>query len=209
MTVRNRQRVEPTPNVGTARHRVDEHLKGVVERHVLEVDNLKEMRIREINARREVEQELEVVKEKQRKDEEEVMKLRSQLKELSMEKRRHAAGTNLKSKLDEATRLSSKKTEKGKQAATPRAATDQRDIFLKDARRVLKNLTKKELLVICEEEGVDYVKLDTTKKLIANLRADRAVEAGKGERNGVTIQEVSDDGGGGNQQENGDVSTDS
>ncbi|GBG79508.1 hypothetical protein CBR_g29655 [Chara braunii] len=64
VTAQTRPRMASTPATATAKRGVDDNLKGVVERHIHEVDLLKEMRVREVNERREVQQELERVKDK-------------------------------------------------------------------------------------------------------------------------------------------------
>ncbi|GBG88496.1 hypothetical protein CBR_g47966 [Chara braunii] len=74
--MRIRPRVTPSQVTGTGKKKADEHLKGVVERHVMEVDMLKELRLKELNGRREAEQELEKLKEKHERDQREIERLR-------------------------------------------------------------------------------------------------------------------------------------
>ncbi|GBG69809.1 hypothetical protein CBR_g4638 [Chara braunii] len=80
---RVRSRVTPAVTPG-ATGRVNPQIKAMVERHQQEVDLLKEMRLREVNARKESEEEIE--------------RLRNSLAKLDSAKKR--GGTNLKSKLD-------------------------------------------------------------------------------------------------------------
>ncbi|GBG81969.1 hypothetical protein CBR_g34150 [Chara braunii] len=97
---RVRARASPAETPSTSK-RVDGMLKGVVERHQMEVDMLREARLKEVNAR--IESELEVER------------LKSALEKLEMEKK---TKTNLKARLDEAAGTSTKKKE-GKSQGTP------------------------------------------------------------------------------------------
>ncbi|GBG61096.1 hypothetical protein CBR_g19172 [Chara braunii] len=194
--MRTRPRMTPTLISGTGKKKIDENLKSVVEQHALEVDTLKEMRLRELNARREAEQKLEKLREKHKNDDQEIKRLREEMNKLEMEKKHKTVGTNLKSKLDEAAGGSVRKTDRGKKVETPADAICKRDVMLKDARHQLRNMTK-EILVICEKEGMEYTKLDATKEEVAKLRVDKVVEGDHDEEQGdcgVPIHEVPDDG---------------
>ncbi|GBG71510.1 hypothetical protein CBR_g8927 [Chara braunii] len=178
----NDARVRPkvTPVVApSVAGKVNMQLKGLVERHKWEVDMLKEMRLREVNARKE--------------SEEEVERLKVEMARLETGKR--PKGTNLKAKLDEAVGVSSKK-DKGKCLVSPAKQACQREVFVREARKQLRNLKKEDIVGICKKEGVEYTTLNPTKEAIAQLRADRArLDACKDDVNGVSVVEVTEDGG--------------
>ncbi|GBG84243.1 hypothetical protein CBR_g38214 [Chara braunii] len=185
-----------SPNAG----RVNLELKGIVERHQLEVDHLKEMRLREINARRESEEEVERLKEA-------MAKLGTGVK---------TKGTNLKSKLDAAAGVSTRKASVRiadnvvdasgrkchKVAKSPAVQINSRDAFLRDVRKDLRKKNKEEILSMCEKEGVVYSTLEPTKEAIAQVRTARAFdkdERGKGKVDSVV--DVSDEAGGNSDKE--------
>ncbi|GBG86730.1 hypothetical protein CBR_g41795 [Chara braunii] len=93
--------------------RMNTQLKGLVERHQREVELLKEMRLREVNARKESEEEVEWLKEQMAR----------------MEDGGRVRGTNLKTKMDEVAGTSVGK-DKGKKSVTPTTKANQRDVFL-------------------------------------------------------------------------------
>ncbi|GBG87070.1 hypothetical protein CBR_g44526 [Chara braunii] len=179
--------------------RVNLDLKGIVERHQMEVDHLKEMRLREVNARKEPEEEIGRLKEA-------MAKLGTRVK---------AKGTNLKAKLDDAAGVSMRKTSlrisddaggasvrKGKAADNPTVQINNRDAFLCDARKDLRKKNKEEILAICEKEGLTYSTLEPAKEAIAHLRTARAFdkdERGKGKAN--LVVEVSEEAGGSSDKE--------
>ncbi|GBG84442.1 hypothetical protein CBR_g38727 [Chara braunii] len=137
--------------------RVNGQLKAIVERHQQEVDLLKEMRLKEVNARKE--------------SEEEVERLKEAMARLGTS--RKTKGTNLRTRLDEVAGPSSRK-DKGKAPASPDTQAVDRDVLLKNARRQLRNLKKDDVVAFCEKEGITYTKLDLTKEAIAQRRAGRA-----------------------------------
>ncbi|GBG82216.1 hypothetical protein CBR_g34498 [Chara braunii] len=98
---RVRTRVTPAASPGPT-GRVNAQLKEMVERHQREVDLLKEMRLREVNAR---------------KESKEVEKLKKEAM-VRLETGRKTGGTNLKSRLDDVVGSSAKK-DKGKCVVTP------------------------------------------------------------------------------------------
>ncbi|GBG62073.1 hypothetical protein CBR_g28549 [Chara braunii] len=140
---------------------------------------LKEMRLWEVNAMKE--------------SEEEVKRLKVAMAKLGTEKK--TKGTNLKARLNEAVGTSSKK-DKGKCPLTPAEQACKREVFVREARKQLGNLKKEDIMGICEKEGIEYTKLDPTKEAIVQLRADRAgLDANKDDVNGVSVVEVTKDGG--------------
>ncbi|GBG90097.1 hypothetical protein CBR_g50190 [Chara braunii] len=154
------------------------------------------MRLIELNGRRVVEQELERAREKQKEDERELERLIAEMSKLEMEKKFRCGDTNLKTKLDEVAGCSARKTDKGKKLAG--SVLSKRDRILRDERKNLRNLTKKEVMVICEKEGIEYSKMETTKEEIANMRTERLMEQEQDENDearAVTIHEVDGDGG--------------
>ncbi|GBG68229.1 hypothetical protein CBR_g2780 [Chara braunii] len=148
---RVRPKVTPVIVPSTA-GKVNMQLKGLVERHQREVDLLKEMRLRKVNA--------------QKESEEEVERLKEAMARLGTT--RKLRGTNLKTKLDEAVGGASLK-DKGKRPVSPAEQACQRDVFVREARKQLRNLRKEEVIAICEKEGIEYTKLDPTKEAIVQL----------------------------------------
>ncbi|GBG67487.1 hypothetical protein CBR_g622 [Chara braunii] len=166
--------------------RVDEHLKGIVERHQKEVELLKEMCLKEVNARKESELEIE--------------RLKEEMKRLEMENRAKTR-SNLKTRLDEVAGPSARKTKKSDVAGLAQSTEkdvdlNSKDAFLRAARKQLRGKKKEEVISICEKEGVTYTTLDPTKEAIAQKRTsrafdDRGADLGKGKE--VSTHVVSDD----------------
>ncbi|GBG73726.1 hypothetical protein CBR_g17066 [Chara braunii] len=159
--------------------RVNIQLKDIVERHQREVELLKEMRAREVKARKE--------------SEDEVDRLKNEMARLNTGRR--SKGTDLRRKMDEAV----VPTTKGKTVVDVVDHVMQRDVFLRAAGKELRGKRKEEVIDICDKEGVEYTTLDPTKEAIAQGRADRAVgvdlDDGKGKGKDDTVVEVTDDGG--------------
>ncbi|GBG60226.1 hypothetical protein CBR_g3469 [Chara braunii] len=159
--------------------RVDVQLKNIVERHKREVELLKEMRAREVKARKE--------------SEDEVDRLKNEMARLNT--RRRLKGTNLRRKMDEA----AVPTTKGKTVVDLVDHAMQRDVFLRAARKELRGKRKEKVIDICDKEGVEYTTLDPTTEAIAQGRADRAVgvdlDDSKGKGKEDIVVEVTDDGG--------------
>ncbi|GBG81394.1 hypothetical protein CBR_g32068 [Chara braunii] len=192
-TTQARVRPRVTPLASPVVRLVDNQLKGIVDRHKEEVELLKEMRLKEVKARKD--------------SEEEVERLKEALAKMEMEGRPKTRGTNLRSRLDDAAGqprracngavdeivLPTARKDKGK---TPVATGDRRDVFLCETRKDLRNKKKDEVRVICEKEGVDYTTLDCTKEAIAQIRLARAFGGNDGpaKGGGVSLHEVSDDG---------------
>ncbi|GBG80720.1 hypothetical protein CBR_g31176 [Chara braunii] len=153
----------------TPKRHVEIDLKGIVERHQMEVEALQKLRISEMNARKE--------------SEEEVERLKELLAKLDMEKKTVVRGTNLKSKLDEVAAKekvveneAGPSTRKGKEKAVPGSASKSvdRDAFVCANRRDLRGKNKEAIMGICEKEGVTYTTLEPTKEAIVHVRAARA-----------------------------------
>ncbi|GBG84483.1 hypothetical protein CBR_g38767 [Chara braunii] len=138
--------------------RVDQHLKSVVDHNRQEVELLKETRLREDNARKESEKEVERLKD-------EIAKLQTSQKK---------GGTNPKRRMDAAAGASALKG-KGVVVASPVVLTSHREAVLKAAQRDLRVIKKDAVTRICEEEGVSYTTLDSTKEAIAQARTYKAV----------------------------------
>ncbi|GBG64979.1 hypothetical protein CBR_g48728 [Chara braunii] len=155
---RVRPRVTPVVTLCVT-ERVNPRIKAIVERHQQEVELLEEMRLREVNA--------------QKESEEEVERLKESLARLETAKKR--GGTNLKSKMDAAAGVSTRK-DVGKGVVSLVVIVSQREAVLREERKKLRNLKKEDVVTICEKEGITYSKLETTKELIAQARADKAVE---------------------------------
>ncbi|GBG91555.1 hypothetical protein CBR_g52589 [Chara braunii] len=176
---RVRPRTTPSAVPSVARQ-VDAQLKGVVERHQAEVELLKEMRLKEVNARRESEKEIE--------------KLKEEMARLQTVKKSKARGTNLKSRLDDAACVSARKG-KEKVLDSPAKEAVDREAFIRNERKQLRALNKEAVVAICEREGITYTTPDPTKEDIARKRAS-VVFDGEGEDKGVSVVEVTEDGDG-------------
>ncbi|GBG68896.1 hypothetical protein CBR_g3595 [Chara braunii] len=146
---RVRPRVLPTSTPEGTRKVVDEHYRSVVKRHGMEVDVLQEMRMKEVKARREVEEELAKVRERQLDDQREMDRLRERMRMLEVEKGRRGPVTNLKPQLDEAVGGSARKMDRANKFVSPAGNGSDREKFVKKARRDLKNLRKEEIQGIC------------------------------------------------------------
>ncbi|GBG60249.1 hypothetical protein CBR_g3493 [Chara braunii] len=165
-------------------------LKRVTEEALEEVN-----RIREFNRRREAEQEAERVREEKDR---EIEKLKEALSRVQMEsigkqkvastkQRRHAA-TDLRQRLEAATKGVDGCVDRGKKAAV---LTNDREVFLKDCRRELKPLKRDAVVAICENEGITYTTLEKAKEEIVQLRTRRACdEAPPGNREGVVFEDL-------------------
>ncbi|GBG86111.1 hypothetical protein CBR_g41014 [Chara braunii] len=177
--VRVRSRVTPSAGPG-ATGRVNPQLKAMVKRHQQEVELLKEMRLRELNA--------------QKESEEEIDRLKDSLARLETAKK--CGATNLKSKLDEAADGSSR-TMKAKD--TPVVLVSQREAALRDERKKLRNLKKDDVIAICEKEGMACTRLEDTKETIVQARVNKILEDDERSRDLSKIDsivEVTDDGDG-------------
>ncbi|GBG78474.1 hypothetical protein CBR_g26504 [Chara braunii] len=83
---RVRPRVVSTSTPEGTRKVGDEHYRSVVKRHGMEVDLLREMSLKEVKARREAEEELAKVRERQLDDKHEMEILRERMRKLEVEK---------------------------------------------------------------------------------------------------------------------------
>ncbi|GBG58962.1 hypothetical protein CBR_g24312 [Chara braunii] len=166
------------------------------ELHNLEVDALKGMRLQELNWRREAEQENERLKEQQREMERENVRLKGEL--AKREAGKHTPLSSFRERLDEVETAAggsgSKTTRKKKVGGGIDDGTNNdRDAFLREARKEFRNLKKDDVMEICLKEGIKYTTLTETVSEIIAKRADRAF----GKK--VAVQEISDDLGAGAQ----------
>ncbi|GBG66784.1 hypothetical protein CBR_g68770 [Chara braunii] len=137
-----RVRQRGTPCKPPTDPRVNPFLKGMVDRHNLEVNALKELRLKDAHDRI--------------KAEKEVVRLRDAMAKLEMAREK---GTNLKSKLDEAVGPSTRKTsctsaKKKMCAVSPAEQIDEREAFALMQRKRLKKLNKDQISAICDKEGI-------------------------------------------------------
>ncbi|GBG66767.1 hypothetical protein CBR_g68753 [Chara braunii] len=178
-----RVRQRGTPCKPPTDPRVNPVLKGMVDRHNLEVNTLKELRLKDAHDRIEEKKEVERLKEAMAK------------LEMAREK-----GTNLKSKLDEAAGPSTRKTsctsaKKKMCAMSPAEQIDEREAFALMQRKRLKKLNKDQISAICDKEGIVYTKLEQTKEEIVCQRVARAFEDDKGKEVSLAVvtEEESED----------------
>ncbi|GBG88630.1 hypothetical protein CBR_g48161 [Chara braunii] len=167
---RVRPRVTQTSTPEGTKRVVDEHYKSVVKCHGMEVDVLQEMRMNEAKAKRDAEEELAKVREKQLEDEREMDKLRERMRTLEVERGCQGPVINLKQQLDEVVDSSLRKTDRMKKFVSPAGHVSEREKFLRKARKDLKILKKEEIQGICDKEGVTYEKLGVTREEIAKLQ---------------------------------------
>ncbi|GBG73939.1 hypothetical protein CBR_g17654 [Chara braunii] len=182
----------PKGHIETPRRHVEVDLKGIVERYQMEVEALQTLRINEMNARKELELEVE--------------KLKESLARLEMEKRISMRGTNLKARMDEAAAnkdktyggirsdvgTSARKT--GEKESNVATNSDDWDTFVRANRKDLRGRNKDFVMKICEKEGVEYTTLDPTKEAIVQARAAKVFDdEGRKGKKAVTVM-VSDDG---------------
>ncbi|GBG64769.1 hypothetical protein CBR_g46725 [Chara braunii] len=157
------------------------------ELHNLEVDALKGMRLQELNWRREAEQENEKLKEQQREIERENAKLKEELARREVAK--HTPLSSFRERLDEADAGvggSGSKTVRTKKMGGSND-DNEREAFLREARKEFRNLKKDYVMEICMREGVKYTTLTETVTEIIAKRGERAF----GKK--AAVQEISDD----------------
>ncbi|GBG87334.1 hypothetical protein CBR_g45394 [Chara braunii] len=128
-------RVRPRVTPATFPCLVNQLIKGIVERHLQEVDLLKEMRLREVDPRKESEEEIDRLKE--------VM--------ARLETGRKTRRTNSKTRMNDAAGPSARK-DKGVTTATPAAQVHAWDTHLRKERSKLENFKKDEVFGICEKK---------------------------------------------------------
>ncbi|GBG81076.1 hypothetical protein CBR_g31634 [Chara braunii] len=114
--------------------------KELKELHQMEVDKLKELRLLELNGRREAEQEQEFAKQK--------------IVEMEAGRTGHIPRSNLRERLDEVV-AGSGKGKKKSVTQTPIRFND-REAFIKETRKSMSQ-TNDKLMVICVEEGIKHV----------------------------------------------------
>ncbi|GBG64826.1 hypothetical protein CBR_g48294 [Chara braunii] len=205
--VRTRSRVAPAATPVTARRRNADDYSDLVTRHMEEVKILKEMRIKEFNRRREAEQEAERIKEDKDREIERLKVALSRVQVASLEKLKASrmkalekhiktGGTDLRHRLKAAVCEGAQCSDKGKAKAAVAdevGIANEREMFLKGARKDLKNLKKDAIQKICEKEGVSYTVLDETREAIAQLRTRLAYdEPPPGKEKEVVIEVLPD-----------------
>ncbi|GBG92223.1 hypothetical protein CBR_g54766 [Chara braunii] len=132
--------------------------KDLKHMHQLKVDTLQEMRLRELNTRREAEQELELANER--------------IAQLEAEKASKTPLSKFRVRLDETGVKSSAKGKK-KIAEEPTTKLNDREAFIKETRKSLP-VTKDKLTTICIQEGIKYT---TIRQTINEIVAKRVLEA--------------------------------
>ncbi|GBG58757.1 hypothetical protein CBR_g157 [Chara braunii] len=124
----------------------------------MEVNTLRELRLKDAGGRIEAEKEVE--------------RLKEAMARLDMEKRKNC--TNLKSRLDEAAGPSAHKppcsSSKKKGNSTPGIEMNDREAFVQQERKNLRKKNKEEIQRICREEDVAYTTLEPTKEEIIYRR---------------------------------------
>ncbi|GBG79172.1 hypothetical protein CBR_g28888 [Chara braunii] len=187
---RVRSRVTPamTPN---STLKVDERLKGVVDRHQMEVNVLQDMRLKEVNARKQMEKEVEKMKE-------EMAKMQMQNRVMTQ--------SNLKARLDEAAVQLTRKAGTGKEKVVPSltvkekatpAPLDSREVFLRKESKALRGMKKEEIMTICSKEDITYTTLEPTKEEIAQKRTTLIFDTDEGnvdKGKEVSVFDVTEDG---------------
>ncbi|GBG87707.1 hypothetical protein CBR_g45861 [Chara braunii] len=170
----------PGPSSVRTSRRTNPALKGIVDRHNMEVNLLKEMRLKDANGRIEAEKEVE--------------KLKAEMVRLEMGQRQK--GTNLKKRLDEVAGASTCKppcpSSKKKGTAVATEVND-RDALLQMEKKNLCRKNKEEVQQICREEGIPYTTLEPTKELIAARRVEKAFgvdDRHKGKEKSSSVIEV-------------------
>ncbi|GBG69840.1 hypothetical protein CBR_g4668 [Chara braunii] len=138
-------------------------LKRVADMHRLEVETIQEIHIREFNARREAEQELDKAKER-------IAQLERD--RIEKDKATRTPCSNLRGKMDEAA------TAKGKEKVSCGKGSskdaEMKATFVREARKDLRGLTKDALITICEKEGVKYAGVKQTVHDIIASRVSKA-----------------------------------
>ncbi|GBG77276.1 hypothetical protein CBR_g23605 [Chara braunii] len=150
----------------------------LVKLHNLEVNALKELRLQELNRRREDEQQLAEMKERLTK----------------LESEKQTPRTNLRERLDEVGRSAEGRTGKGKKKSSdPLMGTRvaQCEAFMKETRKEFRNMKKDDVVAICDKEGIKYSTLHESVTKIITKRADAAFPNNKGKS--IFIEEISDD----------------
>ncbi|GBG82999.1 hypothetical protein CBR_g36528 [Chara braunii] len=144
---------------------------GLVHRHSLEVKTLQDLRLKELNARREVEQELERLKEENAR----------------LEVAQRPRGTDLCRRMEEAGRSTGKGKTKATDAESSRV--NDKQAFIKAEKKTLGNLKKDDITAICVKEGVKYTTLKQSVEEIIYVRVKRMYPGDDGGK----IHDVPDD----------------
>ncbi|GBG86704.1 hypothetical protein CBR_g41768 [Chara braunii] len=172
----------PGPSSVRTEGRINPNLKGIVDCHNMEVNLLKEMRLKDVNGRIEAEKEVE--------------KLKVEMARLAMSQRQK--GTNLKTRMDEVADTFTYKPpcppSSKKKAAPVGIEANDRDGLLQMEKKNLRRKNKEEIQEICREEGVPYTTLEPTKEAIATRRVEKAFgveDQNKGKEKATSVVEVS------------------
>ncbi|GBG83367.1 hypothetical protein CBR_g37081 [Chara braunii] len=154
-----------TPRRSPSRERPVADPTQLKQLHNLEVEALKELRLQELNRRREAEQELAKLKEElAQREAEKKTTPRSSFCERLYEAEGTGGGALLQ-------------TVRGKKKAGNVHEVEivsDREAFIRDARKELRNLKKDDVMEICMKEGVKYTTLVETVTEIISKRVERA-----------------------------------
>ncbi|GBG70237.1 hypothetical protein CBR_g6366 [Chara braunii] len=189
--VRVRSRITPIQTSAPRKKMLVEDYQAFAQQNEEEVNLLWDMRSKEVERRKEAEQEAEQLKEKlDRLEIEKVDKTKSTATCLRV---------RLEAVIDDTTGPSSRGKKK---ATTTDDATkidklkNDKEAFVKSNRLDLRSMKKDAVQAICEKDGVQYTTLDKTKEEIVKKRVARAFSTSTNEttrQNGVVIEEISDD----------------
>ncbi|GBG72780.1 hypothetical protein CBR_g12348 [Chara braunii] len=183
---RVRRRFSPVQSVfkspSAALRQATDDLREMSNRHQEEVDALKELRARDLNQAREAEQEAQRLKDALAKKDKVVQP---------------TPRSEFRSKLDDV--AAAKGTSARKKVV---ARTDEQDVtlnnreaFMKDARKSLRRMKMDEVKALCAREGITYSTLDVAKEELVKKRTAQAFGSSSGgSKNDVlTIDEGSED----------------
>ncbi|GBG66107.1 hypothetical protein CBR_g55450 [Chara braunii] len=170
-------RVTPIPSPSVE----DLKLKEKVEHQEREIELLREWWLRELNGRRQAEQEVDRLKEKMARLE---------------VGRRTPLASNLKTRLDKVATATAGKGKRPMSPATQAVEANDREAFLVDTRRALETLKKEKIVELFAKEGVSYSTLEKTKEELVLKRAEVAFgkdRIGTLKKSGVVLRDVTED----------------
>ncbi|GBG65465.1 hypothetical protein CBR_g51059 [Chara braunii] len=173
-----RAHVTPLPvSPSGALRKATEDYRELIIRHQEEVEALKGLRARDLNDRREAEEEAE--------------RLREALKMSKEKGKMHATPrSEFRARLDDAADGSGKKTcvmLNKKVIEIPEEGdnrTNDRETFVKEMRKTLKLMKKDDIVSICLKEGIQYSTFEVLKEAITKLRTERVFGDGTNEGKG-------------------------
>ncbi|GBG81596.1 hypothetical protein CBR_g32588 [Chara braunii] len=179
-TTRVRARMTPQKSPAAA---PNGDYQEIMKRHAEEVECMKVMRLKELNGRRQAEQEVERLKE-------EIARLET------ARKRERMSGINLRQKLDEVGAATARKTTTGKEKMVmtneePIPKDNDKEGFTKECWKMLQVMNMEDTKKECAKEGVTYTTLEATKKEILPKKVARAFPEDKGK--GIAVHEIEDD----------------